>query len=500
MNTPSTRTTLSERSESKGSLRAEPSTTAAETAYLFRHALLRDAAYQLQLPGDRARLHGLAFEVIEALAGGRPPTPAPLDQTGGIPFQPHPMDPFAQELSEHARLAQQVWGSMGATMSAARTLYLRRAAEHLERHFQNEASGRLWQQLAGVLTGVAKGEAFRRAGIMSNLAGGKQSAETMFEKAIALHREWQDPPFEGLALASLAQLRKETGRVEQAEQGFERALAVFRDAGNRRHEGVVLGAMATLYRETGRADLAEQFYGLSLAIAREVGRRNLEGTAVGGLAVLYQESGRLQQAEVAYNLALTIHREVGERGNEGKDLGNMAILYKDEGRFEQARRSYEEALAIQREVGDRRSEGIALAGLANFYGDTGQFEKAERGYDAALAIHREVGDRRSEGMALGNRASVYEQTGRFGKAENGIRQALTIHREVRHRSAEGWHLCQYALMLLARKRLGHARENWFKGTAILRAIGNTRGLERVSGEMQRVCSKAGLPPFEESPA
>lgn len=28
----------------------------AELAYLFRHALLRDAAYQLQLPGDRARL------------------------------------------------------------------------------------------------------------------------------------------------------------------------------------------------------------------------------------------------------------------------------------------------------------------------------------------------------------------------------------------------------------------------------------------------------------
>ncbi|KAF0240274.1 MAG: hypothetical protein FD180_4996, partial [Planctomycetota bacterium] len=51
----------------------------AERAYLFRHALLRDAAYQLQLPGDRARLHGLAFEAIEALAGGRPPEPAPLD-------------------------------------------------------------------------------------------------------------------------------------------------------------------------------------------------------------------------------------------------------------------------------------------------------------------------------------------------------------------------------------------------------------------------------------
>ena len=45
----------------------------AETAYLFRHALLRDAAYQLQLPGERARLHALALASIEQ-------TLAPLGQ------------------------------------------------------------------------------------------------------------------------------------------------------------------------------------------------------------------------------------------------------------------------------------------------------------------------------------------------------------------------------------------------------------------------------------
>ncbi|MBI2923414.1 MAG: hypothetical protein HYY18_20340, partial [Planctomycetes bacterium] len=38
----------------------------AELAYVFRHALVRDAAYHLQMPGDRARLHGLAFALIEA--------------------------------------------------------------------------------------------------------------------------------------------------------------------------------------------------------------------------------------------------------------------------------------------------------------------------------------------------------------------------------------------------------------------------------------------------
>ncbi|CAG0991313.1 hypothetical protein PLCT2_02486 [Planctomycetaceae bacterium] len=41
----------------------------AETAYLFRHALMRDAAYQLQLPGDRAMLHVPAFSILEPIHG-----------------------------------------------------------------------------------------------------------------------------------------------------------------------------------------------------------------------------------------------------------------------------------------------------------------------------------------------------------------------------------------------------------------------------------------------
>lgn len=54
----------------------------AELVYLFRHALLRSAAYELQLPGDRARLHVLALELLEQLFGGRPEAaslPAPCE-------------------------------------------------------------------------------------------------------------------------------------------------------------------------------------------------------------------------------------------------------------------------------------------------------------------------------------------------------------------------------------------------------------------------------------
>src|SRR5690606_18101988 len=37
----------------------------AESAYLFRHALVREAAYQLQPPGDRAQLHAFTVRILQ---------------------------------------------------------------------------------------------------------------------------------------------------------------------------------------------------------------------------------------------------------------------------------------------------------------------------------------------------------------------------------------------------------------------------------------------------
>ena len=68
----------------------------AERAYLFRHALMREAAYQLQLPGDRARLHELAADALEALYGA--PAECGVDLES---FTPTAADPFPDETCTH---------------------------------------------------------------------------------------------------------------------------------------------------------------------------------------------------------------------------------------------------------------------------------------------------------------------------------------------------------------------------------------------------------------
>ncbi|MBE7491773.1 MAG: tetratricopeptide repeat protein [Planctomycetes bacterium] len=324
----------------------------AETAYLFRHALLRDAAYDLQLPADRARLHELAFYFIEEAFGGRAPMPPPLDTIDPPPCPPHRTDSIAAELAEHSRLAGGGEGEGAGVPPALYRLYLHRAAEYLERAFHGQASAQAWQALSELVAGAARGECHRRAGAVLLQAGQPVAAQSAFTQSLAIAREVGNRRSEGMALGNLASVYRDTGRVEQAERTHEQALAVHREVGNRSFEGMALGNLANVYRETGRVEQAERTYERALAIHREVGNRRDEGIALGNLAGVYLETGRMEQAEWTCEQALTIHREVGNRRFEGITLCDYALCLLVQGRHQQARERWREGAAILRELAD----------------------------------------------------------------------------------------------------------------------------------------------------
>jgi len=463
----------------------------AESAYVFRHALLRDAAYQLQLPGDRARLHALAFEVIEGLAGGRPPEPERLDTAVPPAFRPHSSDPFAAELAEHAAMAT------GGSMRTLKKLYLRRSAESSERAFEFENSERAWKDLAKLLPGADAGEALRRAGIQAASGGRPGRAELLYDKALACFRRDAERRREGIVLDDLAQLYQATGRIARAERTYGLALEIHRRLGDRDREGIALGGLAGLYHQTGRVQASERAYVKALAIHRQAGNRRSTGVVLENLANLHQETGRLESAEQMYGQALALHRKLARRRSEGMALGRLAGLYLGTGRIQQAEKAFLEALAIHREVGNRRFLGVTLGNLSSLRLEQGNLEESARLSEQALGLHREVADRASEGVELGRLADDFARTGQFERAQSHFDQALAIHLEVGNRRFVGIDGCAQALMLLSLNRVEEARETWMKSSVILRDIGDTTELARVTAEMRPACARSGVPPFDE---
>ena len=431
----------------------------AESAYLFRHALLRDAAYQLQLPGDRARLHGLAFAILQDICNGPPPEPSRLGDSKGAPFSPHPADPFAEDLAAHARAALPAAGD-GRALAAAEALYLHRAAEFASQQYRHQAAERCWVRHAALVEGARRGESLRRAGEATLTQGRPGEAEARFEEARALFRAVGEPGLEGCAVADLASMFQETGRCAEAELAYRQALALHRASGNRHSEGVALGNLANVWQTSGRADEAEGAYEQALAIARELRDPNSEAVALGNLALVHHTRGRLDQAERTYEAALALHRQVGDRPFEGIVLGNLAVFYQITGRLPEAERAYGQALGIQREVGNRRWIGLVLGNLACLWRDTGQLDRAEAAFLEALETHRQVGDRRFEGA----------------------------------------HECERALNLVYQARNAEALLAWRHGRALLESLRDRYQIERLDAAMRAACAKAGRAPFEDGPA
>ncbi|MBX3460053.1 MAG: tetratricopeptide repeat protein [Planctomycetes bacterium] len=508
--------------------------TSAETAYLFRHALLRDAAYELQLPADRARLHALAFHLIEQAFGGRAPEPPSLDAIDPPKCVPHPTDAVAAELAWHAERAH---GDSGEPeFPDHRRRYLQRAADYHERHFQLQQALSNWQQLAGLTQGVIKAGVQRAAARTLIAMGLSLDAAPWLEEAMqTFNRNGNRPGGTGCAI-NLVAVYRDTGRIQQAEALAQAALQSARAEQDRYAQSILTAEIAGIYQITSRHDLAEQAYLEALELQRKFGddrmvfitltnlagvytainriseaesvyhqardilarnpNKRFEGILLSGLGSAFRAQGRLQDAERAQQGALAIARETGNRREEGMALANLAVVFATAGRERQAEQAFLDALDLHREVDDPRFEGITLGNLGYFYEHAGRADDAVRTYLEAARVAGRLGDLRTQCLALDNLTALQLQAGRPAKALETSREALAIQRRRGYRRGEGVSQCALATSLAALGMHPDAAKEWEQGSRLLREEGATELLQSCAELMRSACSKAGVPPLD----
>lgn len=456
----------------------------AETAYLFRHALLRDAAYDLHVPSEKKRLHGAALEILEQVLAA-PPRQRARTADGEPAYTPHAVDAFAAELAQHAR---------AAGFHDALYCYLLRAAHHADAGFRPAEVVRHCEELAQCAEPVLRPAILRRAADAALLAEqpehGLQLATRGANEAEAL----ADVVAHARLISTQASLHRNRMRVKEAEECYLRALAMHARSGDETGEGLVRGNYASLLFETGRRNEALQQAEQALAIDRRVGNRRSEGVVLVTLSGIQLETRQPQQAEENARAAVEIMRQTGNRRWEGMAQANLANCYLETNRLDEAEQAYEAALAIHRETGNLRMEGIALGNLAFVYQDRGRLEVAEQTLLRALAIHREVGNLRSEGFVLGTLADLYATTNRHPLALQAYAAAMPLHRKAQNRGVEGHHGCKYALVLLENGHTEEARSVWQQASPLL-AQRDSQGMEFLAARMQELCQAMGIPPL-----
>lgn len=414
--------------------------TSAEQAYLFRHALLRDAAYQLMPPQTRAQLHRLALELLELVLGcqaGRE-----LDWTG----PPRPADAIALEMARHAA---------GADEPHSRRWYTHRAAEHAENIWRNDLALTLWHELAARSDSPDRARCSRRAAELYIANGELDPARALVEAALAECAKGSE--LEARLLDTQGRILRIEARHDQAAECHSRALEIYTALGDEKSVAACRANLAALLHQAGQSDAAMELLQQSAETFARLGETRLHALARGNLAALLNEAGRTEHAESMLQEAIDCLRDPADRPLQAALLGNLAVVYAHSARPELALATYRRVLAVHREVGNRRFEAVVLGNIAVRLREAGKLTEAAEQFEAALRLLRDTGNRAHEAV----------------------------------------HSCGYAACLVGLGQTGRARELWQQGTKALRELGDEPGLASAQAEMRRACERAGTEVWRE---
>ncbi|MFZ5820084.1 MAG: ATP-binding protein, partial [Chloroflexota bacterium] len=441
-----------------------------EIRYMFRHAMLRDAAYTMQLRARQRKLHALAVTAMEALYAGEI-----ASRSGELAYHAE-----RAGLVEQARLYLNLAGETAA--GAYRNVL---AVEHFSRALRlvppAEARAR-FDLLAKRerLYGIMGERALQRKDLTRlRLLAQRLGDEALFARVWILYARYY------FNIGEFAQADGYARRAVDLEFAAEDVESIL--------DGYAVWPLALL--RLGRLPEAMQKAEDGLTLARQVGHHILEGFIANSAGLIALEQKDIAAANRFLEDALSIARAAGERNLEARSLNNLAnvagfVL----GDYVSAREYYRQAYAIVHERGDRVAEGVALTNLGWVSGIMGDLPVARSYQQQALSLAREVGNRYQEAYALLNLGAAAIVQGDAQESLNCAHHAHVLSLKISERSVEGWALFYLGHAYLLRDDVMNARDMFQRSIAIREELEQPGPLiESVAGLAQVALAAADLP-------
>ena len=426
-----------------------------EIRYLFKHVLLRDAAYDMQVRVRRAELHQLAGHALERVYAEDLPS-------------------HYDELAYHYEAACQ--SGLSGVREQARD-YLEKAGAQADERFENAAGVDYLTRALALTPEDALAERFDLLIARQKLNGrrGLRDAQAQdLTAAEALAEALDDDRKRAEAALYRARYAEDIADYQTALAASQRCVVFAQAAGD-----------ATLEAD-GHSQWADALYRLSefqasierneigLVIARAHGLRRQEGDMLNGIAFALDSLGRYAEATEICNQALAIFREIRDAGAESGVLNSLGILAFETGDFTEARRLFEQALAIARSHGKMIAISRYLGNLGETLMRLGDLAAARDTLADAIRIFREIGNREGEAIGLSGQGVLYTKLGDFEQAQLAFEQAIALSRELGAPLAECEALAYSSLLNVQRGEYALAGDQAEASIAQAHALGAQR--------------------------
>ncbi|MBE0695639.1 MAG: tetratricopeptide repeat protein, partial [Anaerolineaceae bacterium] len=403
------------------------------TRYVFKHALMRDAAYQMLSHTRRQELHAQAVAAYEKIFGSSLPE-------------------YYSELAYHADkagLADKACHYLTLTGKASKEAYQNHlAAAYFKRALELTPDDALTRRFDLLLE---RENVFALCGLVEER---RQDLAELDKICTSLN----DKQRQILVLIREANFALDTGAYADGSALALRAadLSLATNQNSLAAQAFHFLALASLRQSKMSQAQIEARQGLE--IARQINDRQMESSLLNSLGMIALGQERLDLASVYFEQGLATARETGSLRDQALPLNNLGMLAGMQGNFNASQRFYEQALALAQKIGDQPGEGLVLGNLGFIAGSVGDFRKAREFTEQYLQISRQIGDPMSESYALINLSAYAGAMGDLAAAEESARNGLALTQQTGDRSAEAWSLTYLGHCLLASESLDEAAQ------------------------------------------
>ncbi len=273
------------------------------------------------------------------------------------------------------------------------------------------------------------------------------------------------------------------GDYKRSEEELNKALSY---ATNESLKYKIKGNIALTIFRMGKFDEAMETYEEVLEFVRKIKDKVEESAILTRIGNLLTEKDKLDEALPYYLESLKIDREIGNRRNEGINLGNIGNLYMMKGEYEKSLDYLLEALKIDREIGNLDNESIVLGNLGNVYGSMGNYEEALKYYNQALEVDRKIGSKWSEAIDLGNMGELYKKKGDLEGADRCFAQCINVLDSINARYPLSHFLTQRAELLCDMRKKDEALKLAEKSKSIAEELGKDGIVKKCEEIIKRI--------------
>ncbi|MCK4667944.1 tetratricopeptide repeat protein, partial [Candidatus Dependentiae bacterium] len=368
-----------------------------ELKYIFRHSLLKDAIYNMQLKSRLRQLHKLAAESLRKLFNDKPER--------------------CIDIGTHYERAELIKEAKE---------FLLKAAEYSNNHYKNTEALTIYNKLLTFsLDTELKIDILLLKGEVLYTIGKWKETEDTLNKSLKLSRKINNHFYISKNKILLGSLYNNQGKYAKAKKHLFSGLEYFKNSPGKDlldiHQELGL-----LYYRQRDFEKTDEFYSKGLRLAKKTKLITSIGTFYSGLGLLKWKSGDFKNAISYFKKSLRIGRKLSDKKSESVSYTNIGNIYLERCEYEKAKYYYSLGLKLAEEIGDMSLTSAISSNIGAVFFYQSDHLSAIQYFEINLEIYKELGDIRMIGKTLGNLGSIYGVLGEYEKALEFYFEGLKI--------------------------------------------------------------------------